>query len=107
MKLDVKIHLTYCKKNIYSQDSTEKVIFDLHLGAVREVTSWDSMLLLDFGENHRKLVNQIMLFVFFAKNCGHLLLQIADYVDMSLGGDRAHMKPRNTMAQSVFLCCYL
>lgn len=64
-------------------------MFYLHLGAVREVTSWDSMLLLDLGENHRKLVNQIVLLAFFAKNCWHLLLQIADNVGMSLGGDRA------------------
>lgn len=46
------------------------------------------MLLLDLGENHGKLVNQIVLLAFFAKNCGHLLLQIADDVGMSLGGEK-------------------
>lgn len=70
-------------------------MFDLHLGAVREVASWDSVLLLDLGENHRKLVNQIVLLAFFAKNCWHLLLQIADNVGVSLGGDKAQMKPKN------------
>lgn len=70
-------------------------MFDLHLGAVGEVASWDSVLLLDLGENHRKLVNQIVLLAFFAKNCRHLLLQIADNVGMSLGGDKARMKPKN------------
>lgn len=73
---------------------------DLHLGAVREVTSWDSMLLLDHGENHRKLVNQIVLLAFFAKNCRHLLLQMADNVSVSLRGDRAQMNVRNTIAAS-------
>ncbi len=68
-------------------------MFDLHLGAVGEVPRWDSMLLLDLVENHRKLVNQIVLFAFFAKNCWHLLLQIADYVCMSLEGNKAQMKP--------------
>lgn len=61
-------------------------MFDLHLGAVRKVASWNSMLLLDLGENHWKLVNQIMLFAFFAKDCRHLLFQIADNVCMSLEG---------------------
>lgn len=69
-------------------------MFNLHLGAVREVASWDSMLLLDLGENYRKLVNQIVLLAFFAKNCRHLLLQVADNVGMSLGGDKAQIKPQ-------------
>lgn len=68
-------------------------MFDLHLSAVREVASWDSMLLLDLGENDRKLINQIVLLAFFAENCWHLLLQIADNVGMRLGGDIAQMKP--------------
>lgn len=63
-------------------------MLDLHLGAVREVTSWDLMLLLDLGENNRKLVDQIVLLAFFAKNGWHLLLQVADNVGMSLGGNK-------------------
>lgn len=49
------------------------------------------MLLLDLGENHRKLINQIVLLAFFAKDCWHLLLEIADDVGMSLEGDRARI----------------
>lgn len=67
-------------------------MFHLHLGAVREVTRWDPMLLLYLGENHRKLINQVVLLAFFAKNCRHLLLQVADNVGVGLGWNRAQMK---------------
>ena len=70
-------------------------MIDLHLGAVGEVSCWDSMLLLDFGINHRKLVNQIVLLAFFAKNCRHLLLQIADNVGMSLRGKESSVETPN------------
>lgn len=70
-------------------------MIDLHLGAVGEVAGWDSMLLLDFGINHGKLVNQIVLLAFFAKNCGHLLLQIADNVGMSLRGKASSVETLN------------
>ncbi len=82
-------------------------MFNLHLGAVREVTSWYSMLLLDLVENDRKLVNQIVLLAFFAKDCWHLLLQIADNVGMSLGGDKAQMKPQIIINASGFVNIYL
>lgn len=50
------------------------------------------MLLLDLGENYRKLVNQIVLLAFFAKNGRHLLLKIADNVCVSLGRDQRDTK---------------
>lgn len=50
------------------------------------------MLLLDLGENDRKLIDQIVLFAFLAKNCWHLLLQVANNVCMSLEGDKAQMR---------------
>lgn len=61
---------------------------DLHLGAVGEVTSWNLMSLLDLGENYRKLIDQIVLLAFFAKNGWHLLLQVADNVSVSLAGNK-------------------
>lgn len=76
---------------------------DLHLGAVGEVTSWDSVLLLDLGENYRKLVDQIVLLAFFAKNGWHLLLQIADNVCMSLGGDKAQIRHKSTITVAQFI----
>lgn len=59
-------------------------MFNLHLGAVREVSSRDSLLLLDLVENYRKLINQVVLFAVFAKNGRHLLFQIADDVGVGL-----------------------
>lgn len=67
-------------------------MFYLHLCAVGEVSSWDSMLLLDLGENHRKLVDQVVLLAFFAENGWHLLLQIADDVCMSLSREKSRHK---------------
>lgn len=57
---------------------------DLHLGAIGEISCWNSVLLLDLGENDWKLVDQIVLLVLFAENSRHLLLQIADDVCMGL-----------------------
>lgn len=69
---------------------------NLHLCAVGEITSWDSMLPLDLGENYRKLVDQIVFLGCFAKNGWHLLLQVADNVCMSLGsGQRQQWKAQN------------
>lgn len=59
-------------------------MFDLHLCAIGEIASWDTMLLLNLVKNHGKLVDQIMLLAFSTKNGWHLLLQIADNVCMSL-----------------------
>lgn len=63
------------------------MVCDLHLGAVGEIASWNSVLLLNLGENYRKLVDQIVFLAFFAKNSWHLLLQVADNVCMSLSGN--------------------
>lgn len=70
---------------------------DLHLGAVGEVTDRDLMLLLDLGENYRKLVDQIVLLTFFAKDGWHLLLQIADNVRMSLRGCKVYTRNKVTI----------
>lgn len=61
-----------------------KSLCDLHLGAVREVTSWNLMLLLDLGEDCRELVDKIVPLVFFTKKCWHFLLQITDNMCVSL-----------------------
>lgn len=71
-------------------------MLDLHLGAVREVSSWDVMLLLYLGENDRKLVDQIVFLAFFAKNGWHLLLQVADNMSVSLGGNQMEITNRVT-----------
>lgn len=42
------------------------------------------MLLLNLVKNDRELVDQVVLLAFFAKNCWHFLLQIADDVCVSL-----------------------
>lgn len=63
-------------------------MFHLHVGAIREVTRWDVMLLLDLFENDRKLVDKIVLLAFLAKNGWHLLLQVAHYVSVSLGENK-------------------
>lgn len=78
-------------------------MFDLHLGAVREVASWDSMLLLDLVENDRKLVNQIVLLAVSAENCRHLLLQITDDVGMRLRGDKVQIKLKITRTACQFV----
>lgn len=81
-------------------------MFDLHLGAVREVTSRDSMLLLDLGENYWKLVNQIVFLAFFAKKGWHLLLKIADNVCVSLGREQSPNETQDRHNCSWF-CKYL
>lgn len=56
--------------------------------------------MLDLGENYRKLVDQIVLLAFFAKNGWHLLLQVANNVCMSLGGDKARMRHKITITEA-------
>lgn len=65
--------------------SGEKTETNLHLGAVWEVSSRNVVLQLDFGENNRQLVDQILLFIILSEDRGHLLLQMADDVGMDLG----------------------
>lgn len=80
--------MIYATENSNEEFSKLRTVVNLHLGTVREVTGWDSVLLLDLGEDHRKLVDQVMLLGFFAEDGWHLLLQIADDVCVSLGKER-------------------
>lgn len=58
-------------------------VADLHLGTVRKVTSWYSLLLLNLGEDERKLIDQVLLLALLAEKCGHLLLEMVN--DMCMG----------------------
>lgn len=58
---------------------------NLHLSTIWEVSSRNVVLQLDFRENNWQLVDQILLFIVFSENRGHLLFQVADDVSVDLG----------------------
>lgn len=60
----------------------------LHFSTIWEVSSRDIVLQLDLGENHRQLVDQILLFIVLPEDRGHLLFQIADDVCMNLRSEK-------------------
>lgn len=62
------------------------------------------MLQLDFGENNRQLVDQILLFIVLSEDRGHLLLQVADDMGMDLGGQRVFntLRPKREPAHLNF-----
>lgn len=52
----------------------QKAQTNLHLSTVWEVSRGYVVLQLDFGENNWQLVDQILLFIVFPEDRGHLLL---------------------------------
>ena len=77
-----------CPPDVHTGENM-RTLTNLHLGTVWEVSSRDVVLQLDLGENNWQLVDQILLFIVFSEDGGHLLLQVADDVGMDLGERRA------------------